>query len=63
MHIKAKALVFGGDQDGPDFPKLAKHIADTIPDGRLLLLPGLGHVPHFEQPELVNRELIKFLKE
>lgn len=31
--IKVRALVLGGDKDGPDFPERAKHIADTIPGG------------------------------
>jgi pimeloyl-ACP methyl ester carboxylesterase len=61
-HIKAKALVLGGDKDGPDFPALAKHIADTIPGGQLDLIPGVGHVPHIQVPEIFNRELLKFLK-
>ena len=30
-HIKAKTLEIGGDKDGPDFPTLARHVADTIP--------------------------------
>ena len=60
-HIKAKALVIGGDKDGPDFPAQAKNIADTIPGAQLSLLPGLGHVPHVESPDVFNRELVKFL--
>jgi pimeloyl-ACP methyl ester carboxylesterase len=61
-HIKVKALVLGGDKDGPDFPAQAKHIADTIPGGRLVLIPGAGHVPHIEVPDVFNRELLKFLQ-
>ena len=61
-HIKAKALVIGGEKDGPDFPRLAKHIADTIPGAQLVLVPNAGHVLHFETPDLFNRELLKFLK-
>lgn len=61
-HIKVKALVLGGDLDGPDFPAQAKHIADTIPGGQLVLIPGVGHVPHIQVPEIFNRELLKFLK-
>jgi len=62
-HIKVKALVMGGDRDGQDFPALAKHIADTIPGARLVLIPGVGHVPHIQAPEVFNRELLKFLAE
>lgn len=61
-HIKAPTLVLGGDKDGDNFPALAKHVADTIPNGHLVLLPNLGHVPHIEAPELFNRELLKFLQ-
>ncbi|HWE52427.1 MAG TPA: alpha/beta hydrolase [Bryobacteraceae bacterium] len=61
-HIKVKALVLGGDKDGPDFPVRAKHIADTIPGGQVVLIPGAGHVPHVEVPDVFNRELLKFLK-
>ncbi len=60
-HIKSKALVLGGDKDGPNFPAEAKHIADTIPGAQLSLFPGLGHVPHVESPDVFNRELVKFL--
>jgi len=60
--IKSRTLVFGGEIDTPTFAAEAKHIADTIPKGELKLLPGLGHVPHIEAPDLFYRELLKFLK-
>jgi pimeloyl-ACP methyl ester carboxylesterase len=61
-HIKSKTLVLGGDKDTPDFPARAKHIADTIPHAELVLLPSLGHVPHFEAPDVFHAALLKFLK-
>jgi pimeloyl-ACP methyl ester carboxylesterase len=61
-HIKAKTLVLGGEQDGENFPALAKHIADTIPAAELVLIPNVGHVPHLQVPEIFCRELLKFLK-
>ena len=65
-HIKSPTLVFGGAEDNPrgEFPKLMKHIADSIPNGngRLELIPGLGHVPHFEAPEKTYPPLVAFLK-
>jgi pimeloyl-ACP methyl ester carboxylesterase len=60
--IRAKTLVLGGDKDGEDFPARAKHIADTIPGGQLVLIPNAGHVPHIEMPDVFQRELLKFLK-
>jgi pimeloyl-ACP methyl ester carboxylesterase len=61
-HIKAKTLVLGGEQDGENFPALAKHIADTVPGAQLVLIPNVGHVPHLQVPEVFCRELLKFLK-
>jgi len=61
-HIKAKALVIGGEKDGENFPALAKHIADSIPGAELVLFPNVGHVPHIQVPEMFNRELLKFLR-
>jgi pimeloyl-ACP methyl ester carboxylesterase len=60
--IKVKTLVIGGEKDGQDFPKLAKHIADTIPDAQLTIIPNAGHVPHLEVPDVFYRELMKFVK-
>jgi pimeloyl-ACP methyl ester carboxylesterase len=60
-HIKAKTLELGGDKDGADFPALAKHVCDTIPNCSLVLIRGIGHVPHFELPDTFHRELLRFL--
>jgi len=69
-HIKAPTLVFGGAEDSlagtaAVFQERMKFIADTIPNGkaRLLLLPGLGHVPHMEAPDKTYPPLLAFLKE
>ena len=50
-HIKAPTLVFGGAEDslaGPIFKERMQFVAQTIPNGngKLILLAGLGHVPH-----------------
>ncbi len=58
--IKVKTLVIGGEKDGQDFPKLAKHIADSIPGAELVIIPNAGHVPHLEVPDLFYKELLKF---
>jgi pimeloyl-ACP methyl ester carboxylesterase len=69
-HIQAPTLAFGGAEDmllGPAarFQERMQDLAKTIPNGkgRLLLLPGLGHVPHLEAPERVLPPLVAFLKE
>jgi pimeloyl-ACP methyl ester carboxylesterase len=59
--IKMRTLVIGGDKDTADFPQRAKHIAESIPNGELVLLPNLGHVPHLEAPEIFYQAVLKFL--
>lgn len=61
-HIKAKTLVIGGTEDGPNFPTLAKNVADTIPNAELVLIDNVGHIPHLEAPDQFHAELIRFLK-
>ena len=60
--IKVKTLVIGGEKDGAGFPKLAKHIADTIPGAELVIIPNAGHVPHLEVPDSFYPPLLKFVK-
>ena len=60
--IKSKTLVIGGERDGQDFPKLAKHIADSIPGAELVIIPNAGHVPHLEVPDLFYPALLKFVR-
>jgi pimeloyl-ACP methyl ester carboxylesterase len=60
--IKSKTLVIGGELDGQDFPKLARHIADTIPGAELVIIPQAGHVPHLEMPDKFYPPLLKFVK-
>ncbi len=60
--IKAKTLVIGGEKDGQDFPKLAKHIADSIPGAELTIIPNAGHVPHLEVPDQFYPALLKFVR-
>jgi pimeloyl-ACP methyl ester carboxylesterase len=69
-HIKVPTLAFGGAEDmllgtAEAFQERMHALAKTIPNGngRALLLPGLGHVPHLEAPEKVLPPLVAFLKE
>jgi pimeloyl-ACP methyl ester carboxylesterase len=67
---KAPTLVFGGADDSLPgsvalFRERMKFVAETIPNGngRLFLIPGLGHVPHMEGPDKTFPPLVAFLKE
>ena len=64
-HIQVPTLAFGGAEDmllGPaaQFQERMEFLARTIPNGngRVLLLPGLGHVPHLEAADKVLPPLV-----
>jgi pimeloyl-ACP methyl ester carboxylesterase len=59
--IATKAMVMGGEEDGPNFPEQARRAAEALPNAELVLIPNAGHNPHEEVPEIVNAELIRFL--
>ncbi|MEW6321608.1 MAG: alpha/beta hydrolase [Acidobacteriota bacterium] len=61
-HIKARTLVIGGEKDGPNYPALARRVADTVQNGQLYIIPNVGHNPQFEAPELLYPPLLKFLR-
>ncbi len=69
-HIQVPTLAFGGAEDmllGPakNFQDRMAFLAKSVPNGngRLLLIPGLGHVPHLEAADKVLPPLVAFLKE
>jgi pimeloyl-ACP methyl ester carboxylesterase len=61
--VNARTLVVMGDRD-PDFPDPtaeAALIADRL-GGRVLMVPGAGHYPHAEYPEIVAPAILDFLR-
>ena len=69
-HLQVPTLAFGGAEDmllgtAAAFQERMNHIAKTVPNGngRVLMIPGLGHVPHLEAPEKVIPPLVAYLKE
>lgn len=69
-NIKAPTLAFGGAEDVlPGSARLFQDrmqvLAETVPNGngKLHLIPGLGHVPHVEAPEKTIPPMVAFLKE
>jgi pimeloyl-ACP methyl ester carboxylesterase len=55
------ALVIWGGRDRIVSPRFAEPLRDALPDGRLLLLPEVGHVPMFEQPAEVAAAVLDLL--
>lgn len=59
--ITAPTLVVGGLTDRLVDPRVPVQVARAIPDSRLLILPGVGHVAQMEVPRLVARAIVGLL--
>lgn len=53
------ALVGAGDLDG--FKQIAQRIAADVPNARMEVIPGCGHLPNMEAPAAFNDALLAFL--
>ena len=61
--VQAPTLVVWGMEDRLVDVRLAPRAARTIPDSRLLVLDGVGHVAQAERPDLVARAFLGMLDE
>ncbi len=61
--IQAPTLVIGGLGDKLVDPRVPIQVARSIPDSRLLMLPGVGHVAQMEVPRLVARGIVGLLQD
>lgn len=61
QHIQTKTLILGGADDYPTYAEEARHAAEIFPNGEVVLIPGIGHNPHEEVPDVVSAELLRFL--
>ena len=61
--IRVPTLVVWGDRDRLVDPALAPRVAATIPDARLLVLEGVGHVAQLEDPVTTARAALALLED
>jgi pimeloyl-ACP methyl ester carboxylesterase len=59
--VRSPTLLVWGDRDALVPPTLAPLIQAEIPDARLVMLPGAGHVPQFDRAPLCNDAMLAFL--
>jgi pimeloyl-ACP methyl ester carboxylesterase len=58
--IRCPALVVWGDADRRLPVRQASRFAAAIPGARLVVLPGIGHLPMWDDPEAVVRLVVDF---
>ncbi|WP_299430549.1 alpha/beta fold hydrolase [uncultured Meiothermus sp.] len=61
--ITVPVLILVGEEDTLTPPAEARRMADGIPDNRMLIIPGAGHLSNLENPKAFNTALQGFLSE
>lgn len=61
-HLPMPTLVVVGEQDRP-FRSVSKRMAEVVPDARLVVIPGAGHSPQFENPQAWYAAVTSFLSQ
>jgi pimeloyl-ACP methyl ester carboxylesterase len=59
--VRAPTLVAVGEHDKADFHAIAERLARELPDAELVVIPGAGHLPSLEQPEVTAELVTRFL--
>jgi 3-oxoadipate enol-lactonase len=55
------ALVIGADQDQAIPSDNSRIIAEGLPDAKLCVIPGGGHMVNLEQPQAFNKAIVEFM--
>ncbi|MGN6590611.1 MAG: alpha/beta fold hydrolase [Sphingomicrobium sp.] len=61
--IRVPTLVIVGDQDLVTPPDLSNELVDLIPDARLQMIAGAGHLGNIEKPQEFNRLVGELIQE
>ena len=60
--VRAPTLLLCGAEDQVYPPEVSRAVAAAVPGARLVLLPGIGHLPELECPCTTNRLLLDHLE-
>jgi pimeloyl-ACP methyl ester carboxylesterase len=60
--IKVPTVIITGDADNIVYPDIhSRHFAETVPDAKLIVLPGVGHMVQNAAPDLIIREIERLI--
>jgi pimeloyl-ACP methyl ester carboxylesterase len=61
-HIAVPTLLIWGELDARSPLSVARQFEDAVPEAKLVVIPGAGHVSNLEQPELFNAAVREFCR-
>jgi len=61
--LRCPVLILCGTEDHITPPRYATWLKEGLPDARVILIPGAGHMLPLERPEQVNAAIAEFLRE
>lgn len=59
--ITVPVLVMCGAEDAATTPEMGHALANSLPDGRFVLIENAGHTPSVEQPDAVADAILEFM--
>jgi 3-oxoadipate enol-lactonase len=60
--VTVPVLVLVGEQDEATPPPMSRELAASLPDAKLVELPGLAHVPQLQAPEVFMAAIRPFIE-